>query len=149
MYQKYLNEILLYEKRIGLFFSRHNLSSEEREDLKQESLCRIYESISNFKGSSSLGTWIFSICKNVLYEFFRNKKKLIQLDNYEIEVPDKTDYIVIEILVQNLPEYLKPVYQRKYKQNLKIKDIARELSMAEGTVKYYIHLIKKHLREYI
>lgn len=147
MYRKYLNEILNYENKIEFFFSGHQLTREEIEDLKQESLCRIYESIESFRGASSLGTWIFSICKNVLYEFYRKRKKTIPIDDFEIVASDKTDFIVFDVLIQSLPEYLKPVYGKRFKMNMKIKEISQDLSMPVGTVKYYIHLIKKYISE--
>lgn len=149
MPEKHFNEILRYEKRIHQFFKSHQLTTEEAEDLKQEALCRVYESISRFRGTSSLGTWIYGICRNVLYEHRRKNTRTVPILEYEIPVPDKTDYIDFTSLVDSLPDYLKPVYDRRFRMDMKIREIARQLSMPEGSVKYYIFLIKKHLRNMV
>jgi len=139
--------ILGLENRIILFFRSRQLNREEVEDLSQEVFCRIYESISSFRGDASPGTWVYAICRNVYFEHLRKRRTLLlDFDERPIPVPDKTDYIDFQSLVQELPAYLKPVYDKRFRENLSIRDTALELSMKEGTVKYYIHMIRKCLR---
>ncbi|MBB6479369.1 RNA polymerase sigma factor [Spirochaeta isovalerica] len=142
-------QVLNYEGKITRFFLSKQLSREEVEDLSQEVLCRIYESLHSFRGSSSPGTWIYAICRNVLFEFMRKQNRIQVLGERDIPVPDKTEYIDFTSLVDNLPGYLKPVYSRRFRENLSIREIARELNMAEGTVKYYLFIIKKYLRNMV
>ena len=53
----------------------------------------------------------------------------------------------VEMIIEYLPPLLKQVYEKKYVQNTKIREIAAELSIPEGTVKYYLYLIRKYLKE--
>lgn len=149
MSERLLEEVLKYESKILRFYSGQNLTREESEDLKQETLCRIYESLPGFRGASSLGTWIYGICRNVLFEHRRRRIRTVPIGDEEIPVPDKTDYIDFQSLVDSLPQYLKPIYMRRFKLDMPVKEIADQLLMPEGTVKYYLHQIRKHLRDMI
>ena len=91
------SKILTYEHKINLFFRQKQLSREEREDLTQEVLCRLYESISVYQGKSSLATWIFSVCRYTLYEYYRKNHYNLDIDYYEPMVQDKTESIHYEI----------------------------------------------------
>lgn len=149
MSEQLLNEILNYESKIFRFYTGQNLTKEEAEDLQQETLCRIYESLPGFRGVSSLGTWIYSICKNVLFEHRRKQFRTVPLGETEIPVPDKTEYIDFQTMVDSLPHYLKPIYMRRFKLYMPVKEIALQLNMPEGTVKYYLHLIRKQLKDMV
>lgn len=149
MSEQFLAEILRYESKIFRFYSGQNLTREEVEDLQQETLCRIYESLPGFRGSSSLGTWIYSICKNVLFEYRRKQYRTVPIGDKEFPVPDKTEYIDFKTLVDSLPDYLKPLYAKRFRLNMPIKEIADQMKMPEGTVKYYLFLIRKRLRDMV
>lgn len=139
-------DINIYIKKIKYFFQSKNLSREDIEDLTQESICRIYENLHRFKGKSSISTWIYSICRNVLYEKYKKSKKVKTLE-FEPSVTDtENDKIELDLVLSKMPNYLKRVYDRKYRLNMKIKEISVDLSIPEGTIKYYIHLIKEYLK---
>ena len=140
------SKILTYEHKINLFFRQKQLSREEREDLTQEVLCRLYESISRYQGKSSLATWIFSVCRYTLYEYYRKNHYNLDIDYYEPMVQDKTESIHYEIIVEKLPPSLKIIYNKKYRLNMTIREISRELAVPEGTVKYRLYEIRKRLR---
>jgi RNA polymerase sigma-70 factor (ECF subfamily) len=141
--------ILSFEGKIRRFFQSRQLSREEVADLYQETLCRLFESYRSFRREASEGTWIFSICRNVYFEYIRKSRRQALEGERDIPVPDKTEFIDFQSLVDDLPGYLKPVYSRRFRERLSIREISRELSMAEGTVKYYIYQIKKELRNMV
>ncbi len=139
-------DISLYIKKIKYFFQAKNISREDIEDLTQESICRVYENIHKFNGNSSISTWIFSICKNVLYESYRKSPNVSSLE-FEPAIKDTDkEKIELDIILSKMPGYLKRVYDRKYRLNMKIKEISAELNIPEGTIKYYIHQIKEYLK---
>ena len=60
--------------RIALSFVKNPTDAE---DIAQEVFIRVYTSIGNFKGNSSLSTWIYKITYNLSLDFLkRNNKKL-------------------------------------------------------------------------
>lgn len=142
-----MDQILKYQDKIKRFFKKNQLSFQDIEDLTQESLCRIFESIHNFKNRSSLNTWVYSICKYVLFDFFKRKKKMIyHLEEQYISVAENSDSISNQFDIEKLPAYLRVIYKKKYRQNMKIWEISKEMSIPQGTVKYYLYKIRNILK---
>ena len=143
-------QILMHESRITRFFQKEQLSRETVEDLTQEVLCRCYESNSRFRGTSAPGTWIYAICRNVLYEYFRKKKTIGNINEFQLSVGDKTEQLMSEIDLErareNLPSHLKVIYEKKYILHLKIREIAQDLSLPEGTIKYYLFVLRREFK---
>ncbi len=48
---------------------------EDAEDLTQEIFTKIFQSINEFKGNSSIATWIYKISVNQCYEYLRKNKR--------------------------------------------------------------------------
>lgn len=135
-----------YNKKIKLYFTNKNLTNEDIEDLTQETICRIYESLNRFSYRSSISTWIYAICKNVYYEYIRKSKTIEELNVESVFIDDETSRIEINILLERLPKRLKLIYDKRYQLGMTIKEISRELNIPQGTVKYYIYEIKKFLK---
>lgn len=65
-------------------------SQEDAYDAAQETFIRIYKNIGEFKGASSLSTWIYRICTNICNDMLRKRsrvKGIISLDSDEDENP--------------------------------------------------------------
>lgn len=135
-----------YYKKIEMFFYNKHLSSEDIEDLTQESICRIYESMKRFNHKSTISTWIYSICKNVYYEHIRRGKIIKEIYVESPFIDREISRIEINILLDRLPTKLKLIYDKKYKLGQTISEISRELEIPEGTIKYYIYEIKEFLK---
>ena len=45
------------------------------EDIVQETFIKVYTNYKNFKGKSSLTTWIYTIAKNLCFKYYRKNKK--------------------------------------------------------------------------
>ena len=68
-YSKYHNDLFNY-----LFYLVKN--REQAEDLVQEVYISVLRSYENFEGRSSEKTWLFSIARNLTFDFFRKQKAL-------------------------------------------------------------------------
>ncbi|MDC7222362.1 MAG: sigma-70 family RNA polymerase sigma factor [Spirochaetales bacterium] len=143
----FVRTVLNHEERIRRFFQREQLRSEVIEDLTQEVLCRLFESTRRFRGDSSRGTWIYGVCRNVLYEYYRKERRVLPLFEEPTSFSDGMDRVLLSLLEENLPDRLRVIYEKKYRQGWKIREIARELSLPEGTVKYYLYEIRRLLKE--
>ena len=71
-YIRLLNE---YEPKMRRFFSTKVAHQLDRDDLFQEAAYAIIKSYKKFKAKSSLSTWIYSICRNILYNYYYKKRK--------------------------------------------------------------------------
>lgn len=68
----------IVEKYEGIIFRTcigfvHN--KEDAEDITQEVLVNVYQSLSSFKGQSAFSTWVYRIATNASLNFVRNKSK--------------------------------------------------------------------------
>lgn len=144
--ERLLGEIYRRERTIRGYFSARMVAPQDLDDLTQEVFCRIYESLDRFRGESTLSTWIYSICRHVLYDFNRKKARFLSVEVPEIPIDDGLEKVELEILVEALPSYLRHVYERKYRRGMKIREIAEDLSLPEGTVKYYLFQIRERLK---
>jgi RNA polymerase sigma-70 factor (ECF subfamily) len=67
--------------KVGRLYSDNQSSFD---DLYQEMLIQIYQSLNNFEGKSKLSTWIYRVALNTALTYRRNEKKKKR------EVPDET-----------------------------------------------------------
>lgn len=67
-----------YETRVYRLALRFTDSVPDAEDVTQEIFLGVYKSLANFRGDSSLGTWIYRVAMNHCLEF-RRKRKLEML----------------------------------------------------------------------
>ena len=67
----------LYEKYQGIVRSVifRIAGPQELDDLVQETFIRVWQSLSKFRGRSSLKTWVYRIATNLAYDYCRKNKK--------------------------------------------------------------------------
>jgi RNA polymerase sigma-70 factor (ECF subfamily) len=120
----------------------------EVDDLAQEALCRIVSSIHTFAGRSSLSTWIYAVCRNVLYSHLHEKRRWAGL-RQKMETTlrrDVNENIELRIIIKNLPARLFTIYELFYVQRYSIEDIAHLLDLPPGTVKYRLFELQGRVR---
>jgi RNA polymerase sigma-70 factor, ECF subfamily len=136
---------------------------EVAEDLVQDVFIKCYKNIDNFKGNSSVKTWIMSIAINQSKDYLRSaysryvylSDKISSLVKGNTKTPEDLvleDYgkhcLTKEIL--NLPLKYREVIYLYYFQELKIKEIAVVLGVNENTMKSRLsrakELVKKNLQ---
>ena len=142
------NILFEYEAKIKSFFIKNAYDREEVDDLTQEALSRIVSSIHTFEGRSSLSTWIYALCRNVLYSHIREKCRWAAL-RQKMErtlLTNVNDNIELRIIIENLPTRLFTVYQLFYVQRYSIEDISRLLDLPAGTVKYRLFELRNKVR---
>jgi RNA polymerase sigma-70 factor, ECF subfamily len=83
----YFNQLLLIKLRSRL------RSSHAVEDIRQETFVRVMKAVRSEGGIRSpggLGSFVNSICNNVLQEYYRSSSRDVQTDDTLPEPPDKT-----------------------------------------------------------
>src|ERR1700684_2202794 len=82
----------------------------QAEDAAQESFLRIWKSMDRYRGESALGTWIFSIARNVCLTAISKRRKAAPIEEVERAKPEAPDrQRDIECLVLQLPENYRQV----------------------------------------
>lgn len=135
---------ILYEnniKYIYRFVYYKTNHKEIAEDLTAEAFTRAFEHIDQFRGSSSFKTWICSIARNLVIEWYRNKDKTTQLkyepEDHSTEDVDNTkaECKLKKILDSIKNERYKTVLELRYLMGYNLKETAEELNVTVTNVK--------------
>ena len=117
--------------------------------------------IAQFKGRSSLFTWMYEIMVNLIRTDARRKgaNALVfqeTLPEREDPAPDAgtaldatIEAVAIRSAIDVLPLPLRSVVVFRYYEDMSVREIANVLSLPEGTVKRRLHDAKKLMREKI
>jgi RNA polymerase sigma-70 factor (ECF subfamily) len=118
------------------------------EDAAQESFLRIWKSMDRYRGDAALGTWIFSVTRNVSLTAIskRGADRSAPIEEAERVAPQapgrERD---VARLVAQLPGNYRQVIMLFYMEDKSYEEVARMLDLPMGTVKTYLHRARKQL----
>ena len=149
----------LYQERLYWHIRKLVVTHENADDVLQNTFLRIYKSLPNFQQKSSLHTWMYRIAYNESLRFLEeNKKKnhssLNDISNkYLNNLVDDTffegDEIQLKLhrILSELPEKERQIFQMKYYDDLKFREISAILGIKEGTLKSSYYNTVKHIEK--
>lgn len=130
-------------------------------DILQNVFVKVFENLSKFKGDSALYTWMYRISRNETLNFLQKEKRRsgVDIDPPILEiiagydVLDSTSPELITNLLQeavsNLPDKQALVFQLKYFDDLKYREISHRLNTSEGALKASYHHAKQKIEKFI
>ena len=116
----------VHQKRLYYFIRRMLLNHDDTNDVLQETFVRVFKAIENFRGESTLSTWMHSIAYRESLTFIERKKKRVTVDwNDEImnnsrQLEEDVHYSgdamqrMLQAMVAALPEKQRAVFVMKY-----------------------------------
>ena len=146
----------LYQER--LYWQCRNIvkNHEDADDVLQNTFIKIFKNIGKFKGDSQLFSWMYRIATNEAITFLKDRAKKQKLSSQELQqqiiynlendVYFEGDAIQLKLqkAIATLPEKQQQVFNMKYFQELKYKEISDILGTSEGALKAsYHHATKK------
>ena len=126
------------------------------EDAAQDAFVSAWMNLSTLRESKKFKTWVCSIAKNharTLQAHYRSAIPNISLDGFEnFDLPDTVDsdlfqYSDLHEKIDALNEKIREAVKLHYFSDLSVKEIAKQLSVSEGTVKWRLSEGRKKLRE--
>lgn len=145
-----------YQQPIYWHVRRMVIVHDDADDIVQDVFVKVWKALPNFKGHSSLYTWLYRIATNEALGFLKKKKNrfFIPLFDMEkklsetLEADSYYDGSAIEKKIQQailtLPEKQRLVFSLRYFDEMKYEDMARVLDTSEGALKAsYHHAVKK------
>nr|HET6902090.1 RNA polymerase sigma factor [Ktedonobacteraceae bacterium] len=160
--------VLTYQHRLYSFALRQCGSSQDAEDIVQESFIRAYYALGDYPPERvrfmKLQPWLYKITLNVFYARLRKDKlQFVPLDVSEessvldieddwreqpdIALEDRESLRELEALVHILPEQYRETVSLYYFEELSYREIAELLNHPLGTVKSNLHRGTKLLRK--
>lgn len=126
----------------------------EAEDIVQETFINVFKYIKNFKGNSSLYTWIYRISQNITKDRLKTKITTVPYEDNEIVSNSPEDITIVNIdrvalrtELGKLSFIYKQVLVLFYFNDLSIKEISEILDEKEGTIKSKLSRGRNLLRE--
>ena len=131
-----------HDKVMGYIYTRLR-SREDAEDLCQEVFIKISTKIETFDPEkASVSTWVFSITRNTVIDFYRRKRPTSELDENIAEDGEIDDDLLndesLEELadaLMKLPEQLRAVIVYRYYDGLPLTEVAKKMGLSYGAVK--------------
>ena len=141
----------LYQKRLYWHIRKLVITHENANDVLQNTFLRIYKSLPNFQQKSALSTWMFRIAYNESLRFLEQSKKKYNyslddvnknyLDNLVSDTFFEGDEVQLKLhkVLAELPEKDRQIFQMKYYDDLKFREISEITNVKESTLKnsYY------------
>lgn len=147
--------------KLVYFFAKKSMSNQEDiDDIVQETFLKAMKSYDRFafKSEGELKSWLLTICRHLIADFFRSNKKTVSIEKNNIELFDDSD--VEDLLdaqitkandiakvkkeLKNLAPSEQEIIRLRITEEMEFKDIAMALGSKEPAVKmrFYRALIK-------
>ena len=152
----------MYRAHAGRLFglvSRMLGSAPEAEDVLQEIFVSAHRKMGNFRGESTLGTWLYRIAVNHCLDHLRSRgarmaratESLDKEDPYEpaaVEplVPTAISRIDLERAIAQLPDGCRAAFVLHDVEGLDHREVGAALGISEGTSKSQVHKARHRLR---
>lgn len=153
-----------YKKKVFGIAYKFTGRFEEAEDLTQEVFFKVYKALLSYKKEQDFSWWLVSISRNACIDYYRSVKRerkilsgdVNDLKNFKfqgltpqgnMEAAERSR--ALRQSLGELPEDLRHVLILRDLQGLSYKEIADQLSLAEGTVKSRIHRGRAELADKI
>lgn len=117
------------------------------DDILQDTFIKIHTKLHTLKDITKLKSWIFSIARNSVMDYFTSANKTIEIANFEsesdIKVDIHTEQDCLRGILQNLPKkYRDPLFLSDIK-GLKQAEVATQLKLPLPTIKSQIQRARK------
>ncbi|MCF6366475.1 MAG: RNA polymerase sigma factor [Bacteroidales bacterium] len=153
-----------YKEQLYWHIRKIVLVHDDADDVLQNTFIKVWRYLENFKGNSKIYTWLFRIATNESITFInKNKKKAEEsFETYEYYLSNTLEsdeyfngdeaQMLLQKAILQLPEKQRIVFNMKYFDEIKYKEMAKILETSEGSLKAsYHHAVKKveeFLKEY-
>ena len=152
-----------YQQKIYWHIRRLVINHDDADDLVQDVFIKVWKNLANFRNDSQLYTWLYRIASNESITFL-NRKKLknnISLDleqdglNLSETLVDTSYFdgdkaqMKLQKALLTLPDKQRLVFNMKYFDDLKYREISEILGTSEGALKASFHLAVKKIEQYL
>jgi RNA polymerase sigma-70 factor (ECF subfamily) len=160
-----------FARKIVNFIYRMVHSTEEAEDLAQETFVAVYQKLRTLKDNSKFEPWLFRIARNFAYQRYRARSpSTVSIDALDENGQQVTQLVdtrknpdeafqsveledVVAKVIEELPEKYREVFVLSALQRLSYQEIAEIVGRSLPSVKTDIHRarleVRKHVKDYL
>ena len=151
MYDRYSDRILYF------MFKMLGQDEAKAQDFTQDVFLKVVEYSHKFDTKKSFKTWVFTIAANHCKNYFRSNKQMVELnssaESSQVQESNEDQYDQKEfrkrlnVEVDKLSQTYKETFILRYKEDLKLKEIAEILDCPVGTIKSRLNHVTSVLAE--
>jgi RNA polymerase sigma-70 factor (ECF subfamily) len=151
----------LYKERLYWHIRKIVISHDDTDDVLQNTFIKVYKNIDKFKGHSKLFSWMYRIATNEAITYLNKNAKRFQISSEEAQeqaINNLTSDVYfdgneiqlkLQQAIATLPQKQQLVFNMKYFDNIKYKDMSGILETSEGALKASYHLAVKKIETYL
>lgn len=144
-----------HDKVMGYLVSKIN-NTHLAEDICSDVFLKVYEKLDTFDSSkASLSTWIFTITRNTLTDYYRSRRVMSEIPETLAEDSSVEDDVCDDDLLNTLASALETIDERerdiiifRYYKGMTLKEISEKLDISYSYVKILHNKALSALREY-
>jgi RNA polymerase sigma-70 factor, ECF subfamily len=135
-------------------------SSDAAQDIQQETFVRVFRTIrkeGGVRNAAGLGSFVNSVCNNVLLEFYRASNRTTPLDESAHDVPDQTIDLDGMLVTRQVRERVKEVLERLPEKDRRLlraifleekgkDEICKEFGVDRDYLRVLLHRAKQSFR---
>ena len=141
-----------YSEKVYSLSRFKGLSMQDSQDIVQDTFAAVFAGYHSFENKSSIKTYIVSIAKNKIADFYRKKYRHPEEElSGTMETGPQTDNVIektdIARQVENLDAEQQELLHMIFTQGLSYSEAAAVMNIPEGTVKSRMFQIRKKIKE--
>jgi len=153
--------VKIYKERLYWHIRHIVKSHDDTDDALQNTFIKVYKNINRFKGDSKLYSWLYRIATNEAITLLNKNAKRLQISNEavkklaidrlkaDIYFEGQAIQLKLQKAIATLPEKQQLVFNMKYFQDLKYREISKILDTSEGALKASYHIAVKKIENYL
>lgn len=152
-----------HQDALFAFILRMSQRPDVAEDIVQEAFVRVLKNIDRFDERFRFSTWLFTIARRLYVNAAQKRRPAYDSDTVAAQqgnlgspsgVNSRTESLenargIIDDALGGLNDQQREIILLFHQQNWSIVEIAKHLSMPEGTVKSHLHRARKRMRRHI
>jgi len=150
-----------YQERVYWHVRKMVIDHDDADDLVQEIFVKVWKNLGSFREDAKLYTWIYRIATNECLTFLKRKKRkfFVPIKDVQGELSEKIDQDTnisgdevqrkLQKALLKLPDKQRMVFNMKYFDDMKFKDIAEITGTSVGALKANYHHAVKKIEEFI
>ena len=159
--QAFRTLITLYKEQLYWHIRNIVKSHEDADDVLQNTFIKVYKNVNNFKGDSKLYSWMYRIATNESITLINKNAKRLQITNEEVQqlainnlasdiyFEGSKIQLKLQEAINTLPPKQQLIFNMKYFEGIKYKDMSDILKTSEGALKASYHIAVKKIEIYL
>lgn len=131
-----------HDKVMGYIYARLN-SKADAEDLCQDVFVKVHSKLESFDPEkASISTWIFSITRNSVIDFYRTRHPIVEIDETIPEDDAVEDSLLndetleeLAVALEKLPFDLRQIIVLRYYDRIPLTEIGKKMNLSYGAIK--------------